>query len=355
MNRRVAGVRRRFVLRILGRIWKFLAAFAGVYVASAVAFFYSNHTGVNLFNSFYWAIVTISTAGYGDIVPQNPTAKIVTMATLFTQIFLLAYLISVIASTVSDEAERRALGTLGTDMNGHVVVVGYSGVGQAAVRELLVQDQTVAVITERPEDVAHVRTLGPERRLFATYGPPADLTVLRRVNVPEAHSVIVCTADDATNMIATLNVRSLAPDVRVVVAVSRPELRATLRTAGVTYVASPADMGGRMCAAAAFEPDVANALEDVTAADVRTDIQEYLIRESSPLAEKSFGDAEKIVRSSTGCLLIGYARPNASGDFDTLLAPPDTDRLKVGDAALILGTIPNAKRFRSWIGVDQGR
>ncbi|MGA7922684.1 MAG: potassium channel protein [Thermoplasmata archaeon] len=351
----MAGVRRRFILRILGRIWKFLAAFGGVYVASAVAFFYAEMPHLTLFNSFYWGIVTISTAGYGDIVPTNPTAKVVAMATLFTQIFLLAYLISVIASTVTDEAERRALGTLGTDMKGHIVVVGYTGVGQAAVRELLIQDQTVAVITERPEDVAHIRSLAPDRRLFATYGPPAETTMLERVNVAQAHSVIICTSDDATNMIATLNVRSLAPEVRVVVAVSRPELRTTLQTAGVTYVASPSDLGGRMCAAAAFEPDVANALEDVTAADVRSDMQEYVLRASGPLSGTSFGESEKVVRASTGCLLVGYARPNAAGDFETLLAPPETDRLAAGDAVLIIGTIANTKRFRTWFGVDQGR
>lgn len=347
--------RLRYTAELLGRIWWLLLAFVGIWVAAAVGFYVFDGFRYSLFESFYWSIVTLGTVGYGDIVPATAAAKSFTILVILAQIFLFGYFFSVLSTEAATEAQRRALGVLGTNMSGHIVVLGYDGVGRAAVRELLIQEQKVAVVVEKPEDVANVRALERTDRLFATYGPPVEPELLRRVNMPAAHSVIVATGDDATNMIGALNVRALAPTVRVVVAVSRPELRETLRAAGVTYVASPADTGGRLCASAAFEPEVAHALEDMMTADVRSDFQEFVLRPGGRLTGRRFGEGEAIVRKETGCILVGYARPRTEGEYDTFIGPPDDITLGVNDAILVVGSIQNSRRFRAWFGEDQGR
>jgi voltage-gated potassium channel len=351
----VAGVRRRYFADLLRQVAPFLILFAAVYVAVAVMFFILEQPHYTLFVSFYWAITTLSTVGYGDVLPGSTDARLVAMGAMFIQIFLLGYLISVITTAVTTEQQKRSLGLLGTDLKGHIVVLGYGGVGRAAVRELLAQDQTVAVVAERAEDVPNIRALGPASRLYVTYGLPAEQEVLARTNLSVAHSVIVCTDDDAANMIAVLNVRALAPNVRVVVSISRPELRDTLRTAGVTFVTSPADMGGRLCASAAFEPDIADAIDDLTQGDVRSDAQEYRVTESTPISRQTFGEAERLVRDASGCILIGYARPNGTGEFLARVNPDPSVRLEPGDAILLIGNLENVHRFRKWYGIDQGR
>ncbi len=349
------GRRRKFVVDLLGRIWVFVAIFGAVYLLAAILFQYFQGPPGGIRTSLYWAIVTLSTVGYGDFSPTTPAARTMTTVLLFGQIFLGGYLTSVIASAVIDASQKEALGTLGTDLKRHIVVLGYSAVGRAAVRELLEQEQRVAVVTQSAEEVANVRSLGPRTMLYVTYGDAADLDILRRANVPEANAVIVCTADDASNMIAALNVRSIAPQVRIVVSVARPELRETLRSAGVTYVASPSDMGGRICASAAFEPDVAAALEDVSAADIQSDMQEYVVSARTPITDQTFEEAERMVREASDALLIGYARPGPNDVFQTMLNPSRTDRLAPGYAIIVFGRIENLKRFRKWYGRDQGR
>lgn len=349
------GSRGRFAREVLRRIWRFLALFAGVYVVAAVGFYFLDQSSGPPLNAFYWAIVTLSTAGYGDIVPTTNGAKLLTMGVLFTQIFLLGYLISVISSTVSQEAQRRALGTLGTDMKDHIVVLGSSAVSHAAVRELLVAEYRVAWVVERAEEVANAKGTRGEEELFVTYGAPADREILSRVNISTAHSVIVATGDDAVNLIAVLNIRQLAPHVRVVVSVTRPELKETLRSAGVTYVASPGDMGGRLCASAAFEPEVALAIEDLTAADVASDIAQFMLASDTRLTTQTIEEAERLVRDASDCLVIGYARADPGGNFAPRLNPPRSDRLRPGDAVLLIGTLDNLRKFRTWWGRGQGR
>lgn len=340
---------------LLRRLWKFLIAYAVVFVSAALGFFVLDGGRADLFNSFYWAMITLATIGYGDVVPTTASAKLFAIGVAGIEVFLGGYLVSVVLAAVSEESQHRALGTLGTAFTGHIVVLGYSAVGRAAVRELLEQQQRVAVVAEHAEEVANVRALAGEDRLYATYGPPADRDLLLRANVPAAHSVVVCTADDATNMIATLNVRSIAPKARVVVSVGRPELRDTLRAAGVTYVASPSDMGGRLCASAAFEPDVATALEELSEGSVRTDLQEYLLSATTPVAHQTFGEAEALVRRSTGCILVGFARPSGPEQFETHLDPEPATPLRPGDAVIVLGSVANTRRFRAWFQVEQGR
>jgi voltage-gated potassium channel len=342
---------------LLRRLWKFVAGYAAVYLVAAFGFFALEYgaSGPNLLNSFYWAMVTIATVGYGDVIPTTPEAKVFTIGIIATEVFLSAYLVSVVLGVVSEEAQHRALGTLGTNFSGHIVVLGYGGVGKAAVRELLLAEEKVTVVTEQPDDVSYIRSLAPEDRLFATAGPPADSEILKRVNVPSAHSVIVCTPDDTLNLVAALNVRALAPDVRIVVSVSRPELKMTLKTAGVTYVASPQDMGGRLCADAAFRPDVANAVEDLTEASFDADLTEYLLTDRTPVSGQTLPEAEALVRRQTDCLIVGYARRDAGGEFRTKLNPPATFRFQPGDALLLIGSLDNLRRFHKWFGTHQGR
>ncbi len=351
----MAGPRRRFAREVFLRIWRFLALFAIVYLAAAVGFYFLNRSTGPPLDAFYWAIVTLSTAGYGDIVPTTWPAKVLTMGVLFTQVFLLGYLISVISSTVSQEAQRRALGTLGTDMEDHVVVLGSSPVSLAAVRELLNAEYKVALVVDRAEEVANARGSTPEDRLFVTYGASADREILSRVQVEAARSVIVATGDDAVNLIAVLNVHAMAPKARIVVSVTRPELKETLRSAGVTYVASPGDMGGRLCASAAFEPEVALAIEDLTAADVSSDIAQFMLAEDTRIARQSVEEAERLVREASDCLVVGYGRADAQGNYRPRLNPPRSDRLAPGDALILIGTLENLKRFRRWWGRPQGR
>jgi voltage-gated potassium channel len=350
-------MRRSYATILFGRLWKFLAAYVAVFLTAALGFYVleSYHGTTDLLNSFYWAMITLSTIGYGDVVPTNANAKLFTIGIAAVEVFLGAYLVTVVISVVGEESQHRLLGTLGTNMSGHIVVLGYSDVGRAAVRELLAQGEKVAVVTVDANEVGGLHNLATEKQLFATYGHAGEAEILERVNVAGAHSVIVCTGDDTTTLVAALNVRALNPTIRIVVSVSRPELKQTLKAAGVTYVASPADMGGRLCADAAFRPEVANMVEDLTSTAFGADMEEFILTDRTPVSKQPLLEAESLVRAAADCLVIGYARPGPDGEFVTVLNPPSSFRFQPGDALIVVGSLPNLHRLQKWIGVPQGR
>ncbi len=341
---------------LMRRLWKFLLAYAGLIAAAAAGFDYLQYDGHQLFTSFYWAVVTISTVGYGDVFPQSTYARAFTVAVILIAVFLVAYLISIIISVVTETSRNRSMGILGTDFKGHTVVIGYGPTGRTAVRELLATGQKVAVVTNDADDVPNIRSLASEDRIFVTYYTSGEREVLDRVSVSTASAVIVCTNDDTSNLIIALDVRTVAPHARLVVSVNRSELKHTLLLAGVTYVTAPAEMGGRLLASASLKPDVANAFENLTTASYGVDITEFPVTENTPISSESLSEAERLARAASDCLVVGYARRDGpSGEFHTVLNPPSSFAYRPGDQILVMGSQENLRRFQRWMGVPPGR
>lgn len=364
----------RLAVDAIRTVWKVAVVVVVVYFALSLVFYWAENTQpciyslnegqacqkVSLGDALWWGIVTLSTVGYGDIIPHTLVGRISGASLMVFQIGFLGYLLSVILGAVTDVRLKALTGALGTDMKDHVVVCGFTLVGKSAVRELLASGQRVAVVCEAQEQVALVREIDHEDKLFACFGSVNSEETLSKANVGEAHAVILCTEDDTTNLIGSLLVRSLWPKVRVVVSVRRPELRRTLKTAGITYVASPDDMGGRLCSSAAFRPEVASAVEDLTTATYGADIQEYQVRPDSPIANLDLTAAEQKIRGATGCLVIGVARPSGkmTGDgveYETTINPPSSAKFVPGTLVLLVGSLENLARFEKWYGFPQGR
>lgn len=340
---------------LLRRLWKFILAYGALIVVAAAGFNQLEFNGTDILTSFYWAVETVATVGYGDVVPTNPDARYFTIVVILVAVFLVAYLISIIISVVTDTSHKRSMGTLGTDFKGHTVVIGYGSTGRTAVRELLAVGERIAVVTGDANEIPNIRSLADEDRLFVTFYTSGEREILDRVAVADARAVIVCTSDDTSNLITALAVRTAAPNARVVVSVSRSELKPTLALAGVTYVTSPNEMGGRLLANASLRPDVANAFENLTSASYGVDIGEFLLNESTPIAATSLADAERLTRAASDCIVVGFARRDGSGEFRTTLNPGRTFAFQPGDAILVMGTQDNLRKFQRWIGVPPGR
>src|SRR5450631_2819558 len=58
-------------------------------------------------DALWWAIVTVGTIGYGDVVPITPLGKVIATATIFVGLIMMALPIGIIATAFSEQIHRR--------------------------------------------------------------------------------------------------------------------------------------------------------------------------------------------------------------------------------------------------------
>jgi len=67
--------------------------------------FYSQIEGWVFLDSFYFSVMTLTTVGYGDLVPSTPISKIFTMGYVFVGLLLvLVFINSVIRQSIEDHS-----------------------------------------------------------------------------------------------------------------------------------------------------------------------------------------------------------------------------------------------------------
>jgi voltage-gated potassium channel len=94
--------------RLLGTLILFagLLLFSGVLMYIAEGQVQPDKLG-SVPQAMWWAVVTLSTVGYGDIVPVTATGKLIASITMFLGIMFFALPVSIIASGYQEEIKRR--------------------------------------------------------------------------------------------------------------------------------------------------------------------------------------------------------------------------------------------------------
>ncbi len=314
----------------------------GIWLASGISFSLVEH--VDIWTGLYWALVTMATVGYGDVVPHTPIGRLIACLTIVAGIASFTAMVSIAAGRIVERAERRRMGYIRYRGKRHILVVGWSPAAEAAVRELRARGYRgdIVVVTDKPLvqiREAHIPGLTIVR------GDCTRRETLLRANVREANMVVVAVDDDAKAVLVVLLVRSLNPKVKIVAEALHPESVELLHRAGADIVVATRYLGGRMLASALLEPGVAMIMEGFAAAAGE---HRLWIRElpGEPLAGKKYIDALIELRKR-GMTLVAIRRRGE------LIPNPDDDMVIQPDDILIavIPLKPPRRRAAKAIGV----
>ncbi|MBN9103525.1 MAG: potassium channel family protein [Propionibacteriaceae bacterium] len=275
--------RRRTAAKELG--FRMLVALGLLAMITLVVYFdrvgYSdNVTGepLDFVDALYYATVTMTTTGYGDITPVSTGARLINIV-LVTPIRI-AFLVLLVGTTVEVLANegRRALldSRWRKTMRNHTVVIGYGTTGQSATGTLLrggVAPDRIVVIDP---DALAVRAANGHG-LAAFEGDATSRELLHRAEVPKAREVIITVGRDDTAILATLTVRQLNRAAHVVVAVGDADNVPLLRQSGADAVVTSSDAVGRLMGLSTISPQLGEVIEDLLSSGAGLEINQRMV------------------------------------------------------------------------------
>lgn len=284
-------------------------------------------------DSFYMAITTLFTVGFRELGEVNARTKLFTIFYLIVGLGVATYALSNLTALLLEGdlrgylKERRMLKQLDT-LKDHIIICGFGKMGFQAAWELK-KAGVPFVIIERDE------TKGRSPRFsgdLVLHGNALEELVLERAGVLRARGLITALTTDADNVLVTLTVKEMRPELPVVARSAKLGTERQLRAAGADHIVSPYEIGGRRMAGLLLKPEMMNFFDVVLQQEqLELGLERITIQPASPLVGQTLREAR--LRHATGSLLVGLVHPGAGLRFN----PSGDERFQAGDELLIMG------------------
>jgi len=236
-------------------VWR--AGIALALIASAFGLLWFDRDGlkdnidgvVTFADTLYFTMITITTVGYGDIVPVTERARLID-AFLLTPIRLFIWLLflgTALDLLLKRVWERWRMTRIQEGLSGHVVIAGFGKNGGTAAAELLnagTKPQQLVVIDCAETPCAAAREIGAA----VIQGDASRDELLKAVRIDAAARLIVSAGRDDTSILIVLSARKLAPSLPIAVTIREADNEDIAENAGATRVVNPVAVTGRMLA-----------------------------------------------------------------------------------------------------------
>ncbi|HEY3682789.1 MAG TPA: potassium channel family protein [Streptosporangiaceae bacterium] len=249
---------------------------------------------LSLLDAAYYATVTLTTTGYGDIVPVTPHARLVNTA-LITPLRLV-FLVLLVGTTLQVLAQRTRqeirLNRWRSRVHDHTIVIGYGTKGRSAIATLRDNGATDTGIVAVDGAKTMVREAN-EAGLVGVVGDATRTDVLRRAGIERARHVLVAVARDDTAVLVTLTARQLNPKASIVACVRESENEPLLAQSGADHVITTSETAGRLLGTAAVQPEAGSVVHDLLVHGTGQDLVERDVRPGE--VGKASRDADDLV------------------------------------------------------------
>lgn len=216
----------------------------------------------------YFTMITVTTVGYGDIVPVSTRARLIDALVVTPIRFSIWFLFlgTAYQLIIRHYMEGYRMATLQANLDRHIIVCGFGHSGLATARELLarnVDPSRIVAIDSREDRVRLAGNLG----IAAFQGDAAQEHVLREAVIERAKAVIIAAGRDDTSALILLTARNLNPKARIIVSAKNEENVKLFRQGSADAIVSPATFGGYIMAAAVDHGHMVQYLDDLLTAE----------------------------------------------------------------------------------------
>ena len=289
--------------------------------------------GWSILDSLYVTTQTVTTVGYGDIVPRTSYGR------AFATIFMLVgvgVVLYALTSTVQSIVQSELVATFGqrrlsrkmSKLRDHFIICGAGRVGSHLVRSLLGREDTLIVIERDPQKVAELTDLG-----ISVLVRDATLEeTLREAGAERARGLAACLPDDADNVYVVLTARDLNPTLHIVARAAEEQAEVKLIRAGANRVVAPTIIGGHRMAVALTKPAVGDFIDSITANKLNLGFEQLEVEPVSMLVGRKLSETN--IRSELDIVIVSIRR----SDGQIVFNPSGEAVIQGGDMLIAIGS-----------------
>lgn len=346
--------------KILKPLWQFLA-FAAIFfvLLFLVQYFEQSHEESSIksfFDAFWYSIVTLTTVGYGDLYPVTKEGKIVGLILVLFSLGFLGYVISNLTNKIQSYMEKKKLGHFGTSFSDHMVIIGWNNFGKLITEQIVMANQKVAIVTNNKNDIDLIHDQFDDN-VFVLYAELNNYEAFQKINISKSASVFINISSDSDALIYLINLRKQFPNLNLVVALSKSELKDTFYSAGADYVVSEKEISSKLIASFIFEPDVAHFAEDLIStatSELAVDMWEFEVTEKNPFVDTDYFESYVQLKKEFNAVLLGLCKCN-DGNYQLIKNPPEGTKIQKNDYLILVCDGQVKHNIEKEFGIKEGR
>jgi len=300
--------------------------------------------GVDLFQSFYFTVVTLFTVGYGELPRESDAGRLFSSILIIVGVGTVTVTVGFFTQMLVAGEMRSVFGRLRVDkhidaLKDHAVVVGYGRVGRVIVEEYRAKNVPFLVVDREQSLIEDLDRKG----ILALHGDATSDETLIKAGVKRARQLITALENDADNVFVTLSARQHNPSLLILARANDESAEKKLYLAGANKVVVPHRTGAMQMAQAALRPAVVNLIEIAT----RRSSHEFAIEEIRVPMESGFADQtlrDLNIGRQFGVIIIGIRR-----DEKMIFNPHGDSGIHAGDVLIALGPPDRVSNLESHV------
>ena len=289
----------------------------------------------NIPEALWWAIVTMTTVGYGDYIPSGGSSRVLAVLIMFVGISLTSFLTGTIASVIVSRRLRANQGLLQIKVKDHIIICGWHHKMESLLDAFFAienDDSHFVLINEEAEErMQALKNSYGYTRLKYIRGEFTNENILRQANLEKARAVILLTTElptggtsDEKPILATLTIKNMNPDIRVVAYVNDQAAISPLKRAQADSVVLADNFGSFMIVSHVMHPGIPQTANELLDSQSPHHFKRVAIE--AQYVGRTFSELYSHFRKAHGWITIGLFTEEEQADFSSFLSA-DTSQL----------------------------
>ena len=295
--------------------------------------------GWGWFDSFYMALITLSTVGYQEVHPLSPQGRLVVSILILTGVTVIFVSIGVLGDFVvklelADYFGRRRSRRMVGKLSDHYIICGLGRVGRGAVQELRRSGARLVAIDSSPQNAQWAI----DQEVPTIVGDATQDETLREASIGVAAGLVSALAGDTDNVYVALSARVLNPNLLISARASNEQTEEKLRRAGANTVFTPYSFIGHRLAQSMLRPHVTSFLDIASAfhrsADLELEFGQLKVSASSVVSSKTLEDSG--IKQKHDVIVMAIIKPGGEMRFNPSgksVIEPDDVLIAMGERA----------------------